>query len=218
VTKEGSTQRPDSIIAPSRDRVPVEYQVAVYFKLDSDRLRDFHEELGLKYEAYTADGWDRLIQDTFRQQIENALQAETRRYDVTDIYANRDLLVQIQDEVQRSLKERLVNALGEDYFCGPTFKPDGKCSEPTFVIKKADVPEEVVKAFQDNRTSEVQILTKQNEIQQRQAEAEAIAALNISGQDYVLLKGIESGQIKFWVVPGNNGLTVQAPPGAAPQP
>jgi|SRR5215211_60270 len=215
VKGQGSTKGADSIIAPSRDRVPVEYQVAVYFKLDSDRLRDFHEQLGLKYQAYTSSGWTRLIQDTFRQQIENALQAETRRYDVADIYANADLLVQIQTEVQRSLKERLVNALGGDYFCGPTFKAGGKCSEPIFVIKKADVPKDVAKAFQDNRTSEVQVLTKQNEIQQRQAEAEAITALNISGEDYVLLRGIESGQIKFWVVPANNGLALQAPPSGA---
>jgi regulator of protease activity HflC (stomatin/prohibitin superfamily) len=214
---QGSTKGSDSIVAPSRDRVPVEYQVAVYFKLDSDRLRDFHEQLGLKYSAYTTAGWNRLIQDTFRQQIENALQAETRRYDVADIYANAELLAQIQGEVQKSLKARLTSALGEDYFCGPKFQPRGKCSEPIFVIKNADVPKDVVKAFQDNRTSEVQVLTKQNEIQQREAEAQAITALNISGQDYVLLRGIESGQIKFWVVPSNNGLTLQAP-GASPAP
>jgi regulator of protease activity HflC (stomatin/prohibitin superfamily) len=218
VESEGSTRRADSIIAPSQDRVPVEYQVAVYFKLDSDRLREFHEALGLKYKAYTADGWHQMLQETFRQQIENALQAETRRYDVADIYANAELLAQIQNEVQRSLKERLRAALGKDYFCGPTFKPGGTCSEPTFIIKKADVPEDVAKAFQENRTSEVQVLTKQNEILQRQAEAQAIAALNISGQDYVLLRGVESGQIKFWVVPSNNGLTLQTPPGAAPAP
>jgi regulator of protease activity HflC (stomatin/prohibitin superfamily) len=216
VKSQGSTNRSDSIIAPSRDRVPVEFQVAVYFKLDSDRLRDFHEQLGLKYQAYTSSGWSKLVQDTFRQQIENALQAETRKYDVADIYANADLLVQIQREVQRSLKERLVTALGEDYFCGPKFQHGGTCNEPTFIIKSADIPKDVVKAFQDNRTSEVQILTKQNEIQQREAEAQAIAALNISGEDYVLLRGIESGQIKFWVVPSNNGLTLPTGAGATP--
>jgi regulator of protease activity HflC (stomatin/prohibitin superfamily) len=217
VKGQGSTQRSDAIVAASRDRVPVTYQVAVYFKLDSDRLRDFHEQLGLKYKAYTSEGWERLIQDTFRQQIENTLQAETRRYDVADIYANADLLAQIQSEAQRSLKERLVRALGEDYFCGPKFTPGGNCTEPTFVIKNADIPKDLVNAFQDNRTSEVQILTKQNEIEQRQAEAQAIAALNISGQDYVLLRGVESGQIKFWVVPSNNGLTLQSPAdGSAP--
>jgi regulator of protease activity HflC (stomatin/prohibitin superfamily) len=216
VKNQGSTQSRDSIIAPSRDRVPVEYQVAVYFKLDSDRLREFHEQLGLKYQAYTDSGWSQLIQDTFRQQIENALQAETRRYDVADIYANADLLALIQREVTQSLKQRLVTALGADYFCGPKFKPGGTCSDPTFVIKSADVPKDVVKAFQDNRTSEVQILTKQNEIQQREAEAQAISALNISGQDYVLLRGIEAGQIKFWVVPANSGLALQAGAGATP--
>jgi regulator of protease activity HflC (stomatin/prohibitin superfamily) len=212
---QGSTKRSDSIVAPSRDRVPVSYQVAVYFKLDSDRLREFHEQLGLKYQAYTSSGWSQLIQDTFRQQIENSLQAETRRYDVADIYANADLLAQIQGEVQRSLKQRLITALGEDYFCGPKFKPGGSCTAPTFIIKSANVPPDVVKAFQDNRTSEVQILTKQNEIQQREAEAQAIAALHISGEDYVLLRGIESGQIKFWVVPANSNLALQAGAGGA---
>jgi regulator of protease activity HflC (stomatin/prohibitin superfamily) len=211
---QGATKRSDSIIAPSRDRVPVEYQVAVYFKLDSDRLREFHEQLGLKYKAYTSSGWDKLIRDTFRQQIESSLQVETRRYDVADLYANADLLGQIQNEVQRSLKQRLVNALGADYFCGPTFRPGGKCAAPRFVVKAIDLPKDVVKAFQDNRTSEVQILTKQNEIQQRQAEAQAIAALNISGQDYVLLRGIEQGQIKFWVIPQGTG--VDLPPSALP--
>ena len=63
--------------------------------------------------------------------------------------------------------------------------------EPTLIIKNADAPKDLVKAFQDNRTSEVQILTKQNEIQHREAEAQAIAALKISGEDYVLLRGIE---------------------------
>jgi regulator of protease activity HflC (stomatin/prohibitin superfamily) len=222
VKNEGSTERPDSIIAPSQDRVAVEYQVAVYFKLDSDRLQDFHEQLGLKYKAYTSDGWTKLLQDTFRQQIENALQAETRRYDVADIYANPELLVQIQGEVQQSLKERLVNALGEDYFCGPKFQPGGKCSDPTFVIKKADIPKGVAKAFEGNRTSAAEVLTKQNEVQQREAEAQSIAALSeqlaVAGENYVLLRAIESGKISFWVIPNNSGVTLQAPSGTTPGP
>ena len=52
--------------------MPIEYQIAaVYFKLNIDRLRQFHEQLGLQYAAYTPSGWNNLIQDTFRQQIEN---------------------------------------------------------------------------------------------------------------------------------------------------
>jgi regulator of protease activity HflC (stomatin/prohibitin superfamily) len=214
--KEGSTSGHDSVVAPSNDRVQVEYQVAVYFKLNTDRLREFHEELGLKYEAYRADGWDRLVQDTFRQQIENAIQAETRRYPVADLYSDPQLLADLQLEVQQSLGDRLERALGGQYFCGPTFRPGGRCAEPAFVIKRVDIPERVKTAFENNRTSEVEIQTKQNEVQQRTAEAEGIAALNqalaAAGDDYVLLRAIESGKIDFWVVPDSSGLTLQAPP------
>ena len=50
---EGSTNREDSIIAPTKDQVQVEYQIATYFKLNTDELRAFHEQLGLNYNAYT---------------------------------------------------------------------------------------------------------------------------------------------------------------------
>ena len=99
---QGAVTQPDSIISPTKDRVQIEYQIAVYFKLNIDRLRAFHESLGLQYAAYTSSGWKKLITDTFRQQIENALQEETRKYDVADLYGNADVLTTIQDRSNRS--------------------------------------------------------------------------------------------------------------------
>ncbi len=199
----GAQKSPDSIIAPTKDRVQATYQVAVYFKLNTDRLRAFHEELGLRYKAYTAPGWYKLIQDTFRQQIENALQEETRQVDVADLFGNAQLLVQLQNRVQQKLSQRLKDALGAPFFCSPTFGPGGKCGDPTFIIKSVNLPASVTQAFQDNRTSAIQIQTKENEIAQRQAEAQSIAALGLTGDQYDMLKAIESGKINFWVLPNN---------------
>jgi hypothetical protein len=219
---QGSTSGVDFVRAPSSDRVQVTYQVAIYFKLNTDRLRAFHEQFGLKYQAYTSSGWDQLLQDTFRQQIENTLQAETRKYAVADIYSDPKLLATLQREAQRSLSDRLDKAMGSRYFCGPTFSHGKPCTQPTFVIKQITIPEAVAGAFEDNRTSQAQILTKENEIQQRQAEAEGIAALNsalsVAGENYVLLKAIESGKINFWVIPDSSGVTLQAPSGSSPAP
>jgi regulator of protease activity HflC (stomatin/prohibitin superfamily) len=208
---QGTQPAPDAVVAPTRDRVQVSYQVAVYFKLNTDELRAFHEQLGLRYKAYTTDGWNSLIRDTFRQQIENALQEETRKVDVADLFGNADLLVQLQDSVQTKLTQRLEDALGQQFFCAPTFRPDGDCGDPTFVIKRVDIPTSVTKAFEDVRTSEIQIQTKENEVRQREAEARAIAALGLSGQEYDILKAIESGKITFWVLDGQGGITITGP-------
>jgi hypothetical protein len=215
----GASAGVDSVVAPTRDRVQLDYQVAVYYKLNTDLLRQFHEEFGLKYQAYKTDGWNRLIQDTFRQQIENALQEETRRYDVGQVYGNAELLVELQERLQNTLSQRLVEAMGGRYFCAPTFRPGRECEDPTFVIKKIDIPDQVVKAFVSNQTSEALVKTRQNEVKQRQEEARAIealaAALQKTGDVYPLIKAIESGKIKFWVLPSDGGgITIQGPDGA----
>ncbi|MDQ1534321.1 MAG: hypothetical protein QOF28_2082, partial [Actinomycetota bacterium] len=211
----GAIRGKDQIIAPTSDRVQLTYQVAMYFKLNTDLLRQFHEQLGLQYKAYTSGGWNNLLQDTFRQQIENALQQQTRRYSVADLYGNAKLLVQLQTQVQKTVSQKLISALGEPYFCAPTFKPGSRCESPNFIVKQIDIPSGVVTAFQNVRTSQIQIDVMKNQVIQRQEEAKGIAALNvelrIAGTNYVLLRAIEQGKINFWVLPSNSGVTIAGP-------
>jgi regulator of protease activity HflC (stomatin/prohibitin superfamily) len=187
--------------------------LAVYFRLNTDELRSFHEKVGLKYGAYTTDGWNRLMEDIFRQQLESAVQEETRRHPVAGLYGDADLLLEVQNNIQATLSERLEAAMGGQYFCSPAFEPGGTCGDPTFVIKKVKVPEDVAAAFEANRTSEIAIQTKANEVAQREEEAKGIAALGVSGDVYALLKAIESGAVDFWVLPKDGGVALQAPEG-----
>ncbi len=216
---DGGSDDEAILVAPSADRVRITYQTAVYFRLNTDLIREFHEGWGLKYAAFTDAGWNKLIRDTLRQQMENALQEETRRYEVADIYGDADLLVQVQQSVQSTLQDRLRAAMGDDFFCAPTFSPGSECAAPTFVIKRADVPESVSAAYERNHTSELAIIARQNEVQQRIEEAKGVealaAALGESGDTYALLKAIESGDIDFWVIPSGGNVNLTAPTGAA---
>lgn len=210
---EGDVPESDFITAPSKDRVEVDFETAVFFKLNTDKLQHFHEQIGLKFKAWTEEGWIDMLHGSFRQQIEFALQREARRHEVSDIFASREVLETIQRGIAQELKDNITRILGDEYFCGPGFNPGGACSDFTFVIKRVTIPESVRDAFARNRTSEIEVLTKQNEIKQREAEAKAIAALRDAlergGFNYVLLKAIESGKITFWVLP--NGLNVTIP-------
>jgi hypothetical protein len=131
--------------------------------------------------------------------------------DVASLVGDADLLVELQGNVQTKLTQRLEDALGNRFFCAPTFRPGGDCGDPTFVIKKVDIPDSVAKAFEDVRTSDIQIETKENEVRQREAEARAIEALGLTGQEYDILKAIESGRITFWVLDGQGGITITGP-------
>jgi hypothetical protein len=222
--EEGDVGGSDFVPAPSADRIEVDYEVAVYFKLNLSKVQDFHETIGLKYRAWCDEGdetcsvgWERMLRDSFRQQIEFALQRESRRYPVADIYADQKTLIEIQSDVGTVLKENVNEILGDDYFCGPTYSlaDPTTCPDFEFVIKRVTIPQDVLTAFEANRTSEIAVLTKQNEVKQAEFESQAIQkrqqALERCGQICVLYDAVKSGVIDFWVLPNSQGLNLTLP-------
>jgi SPFH domain/Band 7 family protein len=221
---EGDRGHSDSITALNADGVAVQYEVAIYFKLNLDLLQQFHEAIGIKYHAWCDDGavncsegWERMLNDSFRQQVENALQVATRAY-VTDDFLKAETLRTIQSQVAVNLKENVNQVLGDDYFCGPTYvEGTGACPDFELVLKKPTLPGEVAQRYSEVQQSLIAIQTRENEVKQAKLQAEAIDALNKalssaqSADAYVLLKAIESGNIDFWVIPQDGNLTLQTP-------
>lgn len=215
---EGDRGEADHIEALDQDGVVIKYEVAVYFKLNLDKLEEFHKNIGIKYHAWCngaetdcSDGWVNMLNDSFRQQLENALQNATRQYK-TDDFLLAETLRTIQTSVATSLKENVNGVLGDDYFCGPTYVPGGECTDFKLVIKKPTLPDGVVDQYRQVQESRIAIQTKDNEIIQAEKEAQAIKArqeaLESCGQTCVLYEAIQSGKITFWVIPDGMNLTL----------
>ncbi len=107
------------------------------------------------------------------------------------------------------MRRRVVAAASEAAVGAPT----RWCPQFTPVLTSVTIPDGVRSAFETNRASEIAVQTKENEVAQRAAEADAIRKLNealaAAGDNYVLLKAIERCKVTFWVLP--NGQQVNLP-------
>lgn len=214
---EGDRAGVDFIQATSKDSIPIDLEVAVYFKLNTDEIRRFHEQLGFKYHAWEDSGWDALLNDYIRQQVEESLQSEARRYTAETLYADQATLEQLSRELGPVINRRIITKAGGNYFCNPDWSSGQECGDFTFTVKKADIANEEVKAaFAKRRESEIAIETERNKVQQAQQQARAIRVLRDalrSGQSYfyVLLEAIKSGKVDFWILPSDGKLVLPTP-------
>lgn len=214
---EGDVKGADAIVAPSSEGVPITFETATLFQLNPkpDVLREFYERICTHYDNCQGSGWNKMLAESLRQVQESTLQIEARRFSSDDLWKNPDALRQIQDIIGQALQSRLQELLtGRPV--DPTNADRSYFTNIRFQIKSATPPPEVVKRYNDVKQSALMIQTRANEVKQAQEQARAAAALQqaIRGNpNYVLLKAIESGQIKFWVLPGNGAnLTLPASP------
>ena len=162
---EGDVAGNDVVVASTSDKVEADWEIAVYFKLNTSIIRQFHETIGLKYQAWSSSGWARMLNDNFRNPIESALQVASRRFTAADLYSSTDAINAVQREIAADLKDRVASVLGAPYFCGPTYTRGTNCPDFQVIVKKPTLPADVVQAFQDQVSSEAAIVTAQNEAQ-----------------------------------------------------
>ena len=172
---EGDGRRAEFVGAPAADRVLTEWESATYFKLNTrpEVVRRFFEEICLKYgctDLRPDGGWDRMLADTFRQQIVAAIQEEARRYSSEEIYADPDALLKMQAHIGSSLKERVNHVLGGEFFCGPDFRPEtADCPEFAFVIKEIRLPANIQDQYNANRAAALAVAKAKSEAESQAA-------------------------------------------------
>lgn len=216
---QGDARRAEYVGAPSADKVMTEWESATYFKLNTrpDVLRRFFEQICLKYDCTDlrpGGGWDHMLADTFRQQIVAAIQAEARRHGSEDIYANADTLLAMQANIGSSLKQRVNDVLGGEYFCGPGYDPEKPgCPEFAFVIKELTLPTNVREQYNANRASALAV-DKARSDAQSQAALRTAPDLTAGQLDYIRaqaeLECARRPQCVFVVGGGANTVEVSA--------
>lgn len=188
----GDSPDGSAIVCPTRDGVASEWSVAVYFKLNTTKIRAFHENTGLKFHAYNggvykapdgreSSGWDAMLGVQFRQQLENTVQRVCRNHTSDEIHRSSEVYAKLNDEIATGLKDQINVALGDSYFCGPTFngtvgQGDAECPDFQVVVKKARLTDEnVINSYNGQKTSENAKITAENDGQKKIVEAQRAA-------------------------------------------
>jgi hypothetical protein len=214
---EGDEQRADLILAPSSDDIRMEVGLIVRFKLNTNIVCEFHEQVGRKYDAWTDDGWRTMLRETFRRPLERSIQETVRRNEGRALYSSADLLIEVERQIGTGLKDNINRTLGDDYFCGPGFQ-HGEDACPEFEVTLTHLqpsdPSALV-AFEAVEIEKANTAAAQQKVLTAEQEALAIVelqeALANGGGAVALLEAVRSGQVEFWVIDSGE-LTIQAPP------
>lgn len=177
--KQGDVREVDTVAAPSKDNVLMNFEGVVYFKLNVARsvIRQFFEQICLHdkcTDLSNGGGWDQMLAQYFRPQVETALRQEAGKYNYADMWHDPGIRSSIQSAVASVLKDDINTHVGGEYFCGPD--SDARhCSPLQFVLQAATPPQAVVDQYTQTAAAQQGVLTAEQQAAAKRAAAQGDA-------------------------------------------
>lgn len=207
----------DAVVGVSKDNVRVRVQYQLYFTLNQEEeiLQEFHENLGVKTEAWTDEGWRQLLIEFFEPQIERAIESAALNYNWRDLYSSEEARREFQKSVVEGVRRNLREIIGNDYFCGPDYtKPGDECGDFTFTVGKPEpVNDEIIKAVESEQKAAAESAAQEQKNAQIELEAKGKQQLvDLYGpQGALLYEAIQGGQVQIMVVPSDGSVALPLP-------
>ncbi|MCD0450079.1 SPFH domain-containing protein [Actinocorallia sp. API 0066] len=196
----------------SKDDLELSVEGVATFSLNDScaTLRKFHEEIGLKYEAYDEDGWAEMLRTYIGAPLDRALDEVSKKYPWQDLYSDPDTKRKWETEVGAAVAQQVNAIAGDNFFCAPTYTGSGDCGAFLLTLQQPVPPDNVrnalaaaQQAIEDNNTQENRNKQIRTEIQ---ALRELVKVLGPNGA--VLYQAIKDGRIKVVPVPAGGNLNI----------
>jgi regulator of protease activity HflC (stomatin/prohibitin superfamily) len=175
----GDVKAADTVAAPSKDNVLMNFEGALYFKLNTNPkvIRPFFEQICL-HDGCTnltpGAGWDQMLAQYFRPQVETAIRTEAGKYAYADMWHDPTIRASIQTAVASVLKDDINTHVGGEYFCGPDSTPT-TCTDLQFVLQGATPPQAVVDQYTQTAQAQQSVVTAQQQAAAKIAAADGDA-------------------------------------------
>lgn len=223
---EGQRQlEPDerSVDAPalqivSKDNIRLAAPAQLYFTLrwgNEKILRQFHEKLGFKTDAYTDDGWVAMLDQYVAPTAQRAAESAGLKHNWRDLYTSEEVRKEFARDTITAFKAGLEDVVGGNYFCGPKY--DGEtddCDDFTLQIGKPTPPEKILTAIEDTERAREAALAQiqENERIRQQVLGEQELVRLYGPYAAMVLKAIESGKVQTFIIDNEGRSSVQARP------
>jgi regulator of protease activity HflC (stomatin/prohibitin superfamily) len=140
-------------------------------------MRQFFEQICLHDDCTdlsAGGGWDQMLAQYFRPQVETALRQEAGKYNYADMWHDPTIRSSIQDAVASVLKDDINTHVGGEYFCGPDSSA-AKCSPLQFVLQAATPPQAVVDQYTQTAAARQAVVTAEQQAAAKKAAAQGDA-------------------------------------------
>lgn len=200
----------------SKDSVEMATPMSVTFELKTDQvtLKDFHEKIGIKYAAYTADGeqntsdgWANMLNFYMGQSLDTTVDRVLAGYDWRQAYNDAAVRVLIENEIKKTLPDLVKSKMGGDYFQNyavqvqrpvPT-NEDLKKNIAAAQNNVASAEAAKAKAEADLASTKAQIAVQQAEASKKKADISAYGSVAEYNKAQAIEKGINPYQPTYIV-------------------
>lgn len=172
-----SGQDAPEVTTVSNDEVQLSVPYQLYFTINQDEetIREFHENIGVKTEAWKPEGWSKMLNTYFAPQVDRAVDEAALKFDWRELRSNEKTRQEFQNAVVTSLKRKINEVIGGDYFCGPKYTaPGDSCGDYTFTIGKPEpVNGALAQAIEQEQINSTRVAAQEAENRRIRAELEA---------------------------------------------
>lgn len=195
-----------SIVALTKDNVELSTDGVVRFSLtfDCETLKNFHEQIGLKFNAEmkdgtTSDGWRDMLNVYLRASLQRAVNEATQEFNWKELYNDVAVKAKWEAKVSELLPRFVKQGMDGEYF-----------DNYSLTIQKPTLPAELQKALQDTQTAIEQNNAQVERNATIQTEAESIARLVaiLGPEGYNVYQAIKDGKISVMPIPSGSSVNL----------
>ncbi|MFG3439893.1 SPFH domain-containing protein [Nonomuraea sp. NPDC047897] len=192
--KQGAESKPLSVV--TKDNLEMTVAGVATFSLTTDcaTLRRFHEQIGLKFKAYTDEGWNRLLGVYIGQPLDRAMDAAAKAYGWKDLFSNPAIKQEWEKSVATYAAQFIKEQGGAGFFGGFSV-----------TLQQPQPPQGVRDALASAQQAVEENTAQKAKNEKARTEMEAIKALvDVLGPEgTVMWQAIKDGRVQFVISDGS---------------